>query len=136
MKTSETGNREPGTGNREWKMRRGGNIAERLLQFAVVILKLVKTFPNDIAGRHVAGQLLRAATSSGANYEEARAAESRADFIHKVGVSGKEMGESIYWLELVARSGWTRDLASVIGEARELAAILGASFRTAKARSL
>ena len=83
----------------------------------------------------MASQILRSATSSGANYEEARGAESRGDFIHKVGVAAKEVRETIFWLGLIQRSGWTEtDLDAAIREAEELGAILGASIRTAKAR--
>jgi four helix bundle protein len=75
---------------------------------------------------------VRCATSGGASYEEARAAESRDDFIHKTRVAAKEMRETVFWLALIERSGWTRsDLAALLAEASELAAILGASARTA-----
>ena len=99
-------------------MRRGNDIAERLLNFAVAVVRLAAQLPRDPAGRHVASQIVRSATGGGANYEEARAAESREDFIHKVGVSAKEVRETVYWLEFIARSAWTRqDLSSLIREA-------------------
>ncbi len=73
---------------------------------------------------------------AGANYEEARAAESRADFAHKAAVAAKEMRQAVYWLGLVHRSGWIpADLSKVVHEASELAAILGASARTARSRA-
>ena len=114
-------------------MRRGSDIAERFLNFAVAVIRLTKQLPKDTAGRHVASQLLRAATSSGANYEEARAGESRDDFIHKIGVALKEVREAGFWLALIQRSGWG-DASSLIREAEELCAILGASKRTANSR--
>jgi four helix bundle protein len=117
-------------------MRVGRDIALRLLSYAVEVVRVAATLPKDPAGRHVALQLVRSATGGGANYEEARAAESREDFIHKVGVATKEVRESIYWLQLIQRSAWVRvDLCAAIREAGELAAILGASVRTARARS-
>lgn len=117
-------------------MRLGSDIAARLLDFAVTVVRLAATLPKDPAGRHVASQVVRAATGGGANYEEARAAESREDFIHKIGVAAKEVRETGYWLRFIQRSGWTRvDLRDAIREAGELAAILGASLRTARARS-
>jgi four helix bundle protein len=81
--------------------------------------------------------LVRAATGAGANYEEARAApESRADFAHNVSVATKEMREAVYWTGLIHRSGWiAADLGYVVREASELAAILGASARTARSRA-
>ena len=79
--------------------------------------------------------MVRAATAAGANYEEARAAESRADFVHKASVALKELREARYWIALVQQTGWLEmDLRDVVQEAGELAAILGASVRTARAR--
>lgn len=79
---------------------------------------------------------MRSATGGGANYEEARGAESRADFIHKIGIANKELRETLYWLPLVQDTAVAapRELATLIGEADELIAILTASIRTAKQR--
>jgi four helix bundle protein len=57
-------------------------LSERLLDFAVETIKIANALPNTVAGRHVGGQLIRAGTSSGSNYEEACGAESRSDFAH------------------------------------------------------
>jgi four helix bundle protein len=78
---------------------------------------------------------MRSATAGGANYEEARSAESRADFAHKVSVAAKELRESLYWLNLIWKaqlmpSGPLNELAR---EAHELIAILTASAKTARA---
>jgi four helix bundle protein len=136
MDDKRTGNRQPATGNRQSSIRVGSDIAERLLRFAVAVVRLTSQLPKDAAGRHVASQILRSATSGGANYEEARAAESRGDFVHKVAVAAKEVRETVFWLAVIQRSGWTKaDLDAAIREAEELAAILGASVRTAKARA-
>jgi len=118
------------------ELRLGSNIAARLVEFAAGITAIVKALPKDIAGRHVASQLFRSGTSGGANYEEARAAESPADFIHKVSIAAKETRESIFWLRLVERSAMTTmAVAPFVSEARELAAILFASARTARERA-
>ena len=61
-------------------------------------------FAKDRAGNHVAEQLLRSGTSPAANYGEARGAESRNDFIHKLRIVVKELNESIIWLEILKRS--------------------------------
>ncbi|MBI3722350.1 four helix bundle protein [bacterium] len=61
---------------------KGDDIADRLLEFSAQVLLIVGELPANGAGKHVARQLTRAGTSGGANYEEARAAESRADFAH------------------------------------------------------
>ena len=114
-------------------MRRGSDIAERLLELAVGALRVSGELPSHPPGRHVTLQLARAGTSGGANYEEARAAESRADFIHKVGIACKEVRETAYWLTVIQRAGWkATDLEALLSEAHQLAAILSASARTAR----
>jgi four helix bundle protein len=114
-------------------MRAGGDIAARLLKLGVAAVRLAARLPRDTAGRHVASQLVRCATSGGANYEEARAAESRNDFIHKVRVAAKEVRETLYWLTLIEAVGWARsELGGLPLHANELAAILAASARTAR----
>src|SRR5262245_8027421 len=106
-------------------MRKGADIAERLLDLGVHVVRLVRTLPRDVAGRHVAAQLVRSSTSAGANYEEARAAESRADFIHKLGIAAKELRETIYWLRLIQRASMiTGNLDGLIQRTAELTAIL------------
>jgi len=114
-------------------MRVGGDIAGRLLNLGVAAIRLAARLPRDTAGRHVASQLVRSATSGGANYEEARAAESRNDFIHKVRIAGKELRETVYWLTVIERLGWARaELGALPLQANELAAMLAASARTAR----
>jgi four helix bundle protein len=83
---------------------RGDDLSERLLDFGVRVIRLMQALPKNIAGKHVAGQLLRSGTSSGANYEEARGAESKQDFIHKLAIAWKETRESWYWLRLIGKS--------------------------------
>jgi len=113
---------------------RGEDIAERLLELGVGALELARVLPRDAVWRHIAKQLVRSVSSSGANYEEARRAESRADFIHKVSIAAKELGEAVYWLRLCARArARTPPLTRMIDESNELIAILVASARTARA---
>lgn len=83
---------------------RGDILSERLLDFTVQLIKLVNYLPKTAVGRHVGGQILRSGTSPGANYEEARGAESRADFIHKLGIVLKELKETRFWLKLIYRT--------------------------------
>jgi len=94
-----TGDRRPATDNSNF--RKGDDIARRLMAFAVETLALAGQLPKSFVGRHVAAQWIRSATSAGANYEEARGGESRADFVHKLGVATKEIREVCYWVELV-----------------------------------
>lgn len=113
---------------------KGDNIADRLLDFAVECLRLATEIETCAVGKHIARQLTRCSTSGGANYEEARSAESSADFAHKISVAGKEVGESVYWLKITNRAGLktTIDVAQLIDESQQLVRILGASARTAR----
>src|SRR5688572_4276624 len=79
-------------------------IARRLLTFGVGVGKVVHALPETRLVRHVAGQLVRCATSPIPNYEESRAAESRADFVHKRSVVLKELRESVGWLRFIAEA--------------------------------
>src|SRR5512141_1689004 len=98
---------------------KGENIAMRPLVFGAGVVRLCRRLPDDA----------RAATGGGANYEEARGAESRADFIHKVGIANKELREALYWLRLIEEAALVTgsDLGALIREADELVAILTAS---------
>jgi four helix bundle protein len=80
--------------------------------------------------------MVEAGTSVGAHYEEARGAESRADFVHKLGIALKECRETRYWLRVVDRAKMVPDeLPGVLmAEANQLCAILGQSILTAKAQ--
>lgn len=115
---------------------KGDDIAERLLNFAAAVLRLCREMPVDPAGTHVSRQLMRSATGGGSNYEEARGAESRADFAHKVSVAAKEMRESLYWLKLVRRAELSphRKLDALLDEANQLVAILTSSVKTTRGR--
>jgi four helix bundle protein len=140
MQKQATGNRQQATGNGGSEMavglRRGADIAERLLALAAEIVAFARRLPRDFTSRHLASQIVRSGTSAGANYDEARAAESRADFIHKVRVAAKEMRETIFWLRLAERCAPGRtSTGPLTREATELAAILMASARTARANS-
>jgi len=112
---------------------KGDDIADRLLDFAVQVLVIVAALPKTPQARHIAKQLTRSATAPGAHYDEARSAESRADFVHKLKIACKEMRESHYWLRLIQRARLLSklDVSPTIDEARQLAAILTASANTA-----
>ena len=86
-------------------------------------------------GRHVCSQILRSGTASAANYGEARGAESRADFIHKLRIVFKELNETTIWLEGIARSSMLRPdaTAPVVAENRELCRVIASSIKTARA---
>ncbi len=117
---------------------KGENISVRLRLFAAQVVRLCQTFPKGVAAKHILGQLVRAATGGGANYEEARGAESRADFIHKTGIANKELREALYWLRLArdAELVINGHVDALVREADELVAILTASIKTAKQREV
>ena len=106
----------------------------RTKQFALDLIDLVERLPAGWAGDVVGRQLLRAGTSIGANYREANRAESKSDFIHKVGISTKEAAETEFWLELVTESEHLETIGSaeVLSESRELLAILTSIGRNSK----
>ncbi|MBI3756060.1 MAG: four helix bundle protein [Deltaproteobacteria bacterium] len=115
-------------------MIKGSNISDRLVQFSVRIIRMVRSLPNNTVSKHISNQLLRSATSPGANYEEARGAESASDFIHKLKVVLKELRESIYWLKVIQQAEIipANKLSDILKEAEELSKIIGQSIITAR----
>ena len=111
-------------------------ITERFLNFAARIIKLGKRLNKTFEGRHIYGQLFRAGTSSGANYEESHSAQSTKDFIHKLEISLKELRESLYWLRLTEISelipGTDENLVFLLAENQELLRIIAKSVLTTK----
>ena len=109
-------------------------LEERLIDFAVRIVKLSAHLPRTPAGKHIAGQILRSGTSPAPNYGEARGAESTADFIHKVRIVLKELNETSIWLRVIQRSNMLRSelILDIIGENRELCQIFAKTVNTAR----
>jgi len=110
------------------------NLSERLLDFAASSIKLTVKLKITAVRRYMTNQLMCAASSSGANYEEACGAESKADFIHKVQLVLKELRESLYWLRLVERTSLIScdELKALEDEANEFTKIIAKSVITAK----
>ena len=108
-------------------------LEERLIDFAVRIVRLAARLPKTPGGRHIAGQIVRSGTSPAPNYGEARGAESRADFIHKLRIVLKELNETSIWLRIIKGSGMLRAhlLNDIMQESRELCRIFTASLKTA-----
>src|SRR6476620_854128 len=104
-------------------------LEQRLIDFAVRIIKLANRLPKTPAGRHISGQILRCGTSPAPNYGEARGAESRADFIHKVRIVFKELNETSIWLRIIEQSQMLRAalLEELITENKELCRIFAKS---------
>lgn len=114
------------------------DLSDRFMNFAVTILKLERELLKTYSGRHIYGQLFRAGTSAGANYEEARAGESRADFVHKMQIVLKELRESYFWIKLIVASKLITsedDLLKILyTESEELKNIIAKSVITAKSK--
>ena len=110
------------------------NLEERLLEYALRIIRLVDALPANKAGRHVADQLLRCGTSPLANHGELQGAESRKDFIHKLGICLKEIRETQRWLRLVHRVPLLAagKIEPLLSETDALIRIFVSSIRTAQ----
>ncbi|HKB04267.1 MAG TPA: four helix bundle protein [Gemmataceae bacterium] len=113
------------------------DLMDRTFAFAVRVTRCCRTLTKDPVNRILGTQLLRAATSVGAMVEEARAGESRKDFISKNAIALKEARETNYWLRLVAASDpkLANRLQDLIQESKEIRDILGAVVRTARRNS-
>ena len=106
----------------------------RTKQFGLRVMKLVDALPANTAGRAIGNQLIRSATSVGANYRAACRGRSKAEFIAKIGTVAEEADESAFWLEMILDGGLLKSdlVAPLQQEAEELTAIFTASGRTAK----
>jgi len=128
----------------EFLDRRGGmdkqplrDIRERTFEFACAIVKFCRVLgAAPGAQRHIAGQLLNAGTSVGANVEEARAAYSKREFISKNSIALKEAREALYWLRIIKTCALAppEQVTSLLDEANQLVAILTATVKTARLR--
>jgi len=116
------------------RKRKGDDLAERILDFVVRIIKVAEALPKTNIGKHIYNQIIRSSTSIGANYEEARVSESNADFIHKLGITLKELCETRYWLRIIVRVGLIspKRMDEVTQECDELCRIVGKSIGTVK----
>jgi len=108
-------------------------LQSRTKRFALRVLKLVDALPRSTAGRAISNQLVRSATSVGANYRAACRARSRAEFAAKLGTVLEEADESLYWLELIRGGELMPDpkVSLLLKEANELTAILAAGRKSA-----
>ncbi len=86
-------------------MQPDNTLRTRTKRFALRVIKLVEALPQTRAGDVIGRQLLKSATSVGANYRSAQRGRSRAEFCSNLGIVEEECDESSYWLELVTESG-------------------------------
>ena len=109
-------------------------LKDRTKRIALNVIQLTSSLPRNRESDVLAKQLVRSATSVGANYRSAGRARSKADFINKIGIVEEEADESLYWLELFIESKIIKleKVEFIMKEMKELLAIFTASGRTAK----
>jgi four helix bundle protein len=112
-------------------------LVERLINFAARVGRVVDALPDTRMGRHIGGQLVRSGTSSAPNYEEACAAESRADFVHKLSICLKELRESRCWIRLIIKTEMLAEhrMGELLDECNQLCNIVARSIVTAKEKN-
>lgn len=106
---------------------------ERTLQFSVRVIAMIEAMPKSPSAHSIALQLSRSATSIGANYREACHAKSFNDFAYKLKICEGEADETLYWLQVIVRSGLMKPskMQALIDEANALVAIFTAACKTA-----
>lgn len=116
------------------KRKKAKELEERTKDFALRVIKFVSGLPKNRVSDVIGYQLLKAGTSIGANYREANRAESRKDFIHKIGIIEKEAAETQYWLEICndINLGNPNERAWLLREVEELIAIFSKVGKTSK----
>lgn len=109
-------------------------LQSRTKQLGIRIIRLVDSLPRTTTAEVIGNQLLRAGTSTGANYRAACRAKSKKDFIYKLRIAIEEADESLYWLELLIEAGIVQEhlLTNLVTEINEIISILTASANTAR----
>ena len=121
----------------EESQKRPYDLEERLLDFGARIISVTRTLSGDHAEKHIGNQLLRSGTAPLSHHGEAQAAESPADFIHKLRLALKELRETQRWIKLVIRAGLSqknRDFTPLLDETDQLVRIFVTSIATAEKR--
>lgn len=85
------------------------SLEDRTFKYAVELVKFLKSMSYNVIDIEISKQVLRSATSIGANYREANRAESKKDFIHKIGIIEKEACEIQYWINIITET-WALNL--------------------------
>ena len=119
--------------NSEFKI----ELEQRTKRFAVELINFLHELPYNKVLAVIINQLTKSGTSVGANYREANRAESKKDFIHKIGIVEKEASETVYWMELLMESHLLTDeqrknLMLLAGESSELLALFSSISRTSR----
>jgi four helix bundle protein len=111
-------------------------IKHRTQNIGLEVIKLIDEFPNKVSSWAIAKQIVRCATSVGANYRAACRAKSLPDFVNKLKIVEEEADETLYWLEIIEKSELTdkEKIAFLSKEVNEILSIIVASIRTAKSK--
>lgn len=106
----------------------------RTKAYALRVLKLTESLPHEKSADVIGKQLLRCATSVGANYRAACRAKSTADFISKLAIVEEEADESMYWIELLVESGLVKQslIENLLDEANQILSIIVSAIKTTK----
>lgn len=110
------------------------DLAERTALFGESVVEFSLSLPETVVNKPMIGQLVRSGTSIGANYMEADGAESKRDFIHKIGICKKEAKETMHWLRMIAKANLTRrtDCRTLWKEVHELVLIFSSIIKKTK----
>ena len=115
------------------------DLEERVIDFAVLIINLFAEIKNNYSGNYYGNQLIRSSASPALNYGEARSAESHKDFVHKMGISLKELRESYNCLRIIKKAnlfnGNEENILRAIDENNQLISIFVASIKTSKSNN-
>ena len=122
------------TGDRKPERSEHGDFRQRTFQFGIRCVRLVGTLPKAMAAQTVGRQLIRAATSVGANYRAAVRGRSRGDFLSRMGIVEEECDEALYWIDVLVELGFVsaKRVAPLRAEADEIIAITVSSIKTAR----
>ena len=113
---------------------KNGELSKRTKAFALSVVRFIETLPHERTADVFGRQLLRSASSVGANYRAACRAKSKADFVNKLGNVEEEADESGYWLEMIEEVGLDRSSTgkALRAEADEITAMVVASIRSVR----
>jgi four helix bundle protein len=113
---------------------KGDNIKVRTKNFALRVLTMASAIQKDYASQTISHQVVRSATSAGANYRAACRSKSRRDFVNKMKIVEEELDETSYWLELIDESNYfpKERISPLITENNELLSIIVKSIKTSK----
>ena len=111
---------------------------DRTKQIALRVIRLVESLPNTHSAQIIGKQLLRSATSVGANYRAACRGKSTADILHKLAIVEEEADESLYWLELLIESEIVTEkkLSVLMNDINEIVAMTVSSIKTLRSKNM